>query len=359
MNAYKVIFVIATVAAIGSLFAAPKLQGKRNDRNAISFAEIQYMQLKDSDVLMSVNGYKITKEYIERRMSLLDELSSLKNKRRAKMNTGRMKLRRIKRIRTDIAIERVLCEHAALQGITPTSDEIAEELNTLVKRYYPDYIDSTYKFYAKISKENRAAAREYVRTRATLAKIKSAIEGDIAIPDAELEKAKAENVAYNLKARKALAGVWNTASNDWKSVKADGNFDALVKKYEKGKNDHIYSDPEWGVFDLGFFRDDPQVIRALNGMKKGDVSEPVLGDSGLLILKLTDYEEFTDDDGGKERRFHLAQIFYELPVIRTEDEGEIRAEMIKSQKRKNYDTKLKELVDSAKIEYPSGKPFLK
>ena len=181
-----------------------------------------------------------------------------------------------------------------------------------------------------------------------------AIEGNVEIVDEELAKAKSDNIAYNANARAVLAEIWNTASNDWKSATASGNFDALVKKYERGKNPHIYSDPEWGVFDLGFFRDDPEIVKALHRMKKGDISEPVPGDFGLNILKLTDREETISVGGGKEYRYHLAQIFYELPTIRSEDEGEIKAEMIQKRKAGNYSAKLKELLNSAKIEYPNG-----
>jgi hypothetical protein len=357
MKKHLIIIAVCGLLNTVSVAGMPSLMKKESPKR-MSYAEIQYMQLKESDVLISVNGYNITKEYVESYLSLMDELASFDKMKKHRKIDGKVKLYAIKKLLKELVIERVLTEYLISENLRPTAEEISKELTKIVKRYYPEFAAQTYRFYAKVSRDNRRMFETYVRKCATLEKAKHVIEGNIVISDEELNKAKEENIAYNVKARAALADVWNTASNDWNSVKASGDFDALVKKYEKGKNDHIYSDPEWGVFDLVFFKDDPEIIKTLNRMKKGDISEPVLGDFGLNILKLTDYEEFTDSTGMKDRRFHLAQIFYELPVIRSEDDGEIRADMIKKMKNKNYNTKLKELVDSAKITYPNALKFL-
>lgn len=340
--------------AAADLNAAPKLlQGKGKTRR-IGIAEFNYMKLDDSGVLAKINGCGITKEDVERRISLMDELAAL-DKKRAGRRSGKPDIfPRVGKTLRKIVEESILTQYAASAKIAPSSQDVAATLKKIVERYYPEYVNSTYRFYAKISKDNREAFRRYVRMRSTLEKTRLAIEGNVEITGEELAKAKSGNIAYNANARAVLAEIWNTASNDWKSATSSGDFDALVKKYEKGKNAHIYSDPEWGVFDLGFFKDDPEIIKVLHRMGKGDVSEPVPGDFGLNLLKLTDREEVVNADGGKEYRYHLAQIFYELPVIRSEDEGEIKAEMTSKRKADNYNTKFKELLDSAKIEYPNG-----
>ena len=355
MKKYTIALLVAICAfAAVDLNAAPKLLSGKTKTRRMSIAEFNYLKLDDSGILAEINGFKITKEYVERRISLMDELAAMKENRSGRKSGKPDIFPRIGKMLRRIVEEHLLIQYATSAKITPSSQDVAAELKKIVERYYPEYANSTYRFYAKISKDNREAFRNYVRMRSTLEKTRLAIEGNVEISDEELAKAKSDNIAYNANARAVLAEIWNTASNDWKSATASGNFDALVKKYERGKNPHIYSDPEWGVFDLGFFRDDPEIVKALHRMKKGDVSEPVLGDFGLNLLKLTDREEVANADGGKECRYHLAQIFYELPAIRSEDEGEIKAEMVQKRKAGNYSAKLKELLSSAKIEYPNG-----
>jgi len=160
-----------------------------------------------------------------------------------------------------------------------------------------------------------------------------------AYADAEIAKMQAWNASMAL----TNALQYAKATNAWQRICRGEDFVAVAKATTEIREE-IEDDCEWTVVDEKFLSDEPALKRALAKMKVGDITPPIPGDNGIIVVRFDKIE----DDGGKA----LSRIFFHLPRFY---KPAPKAEIIKCAEDEYADDlftrKVAELVSAAKIEY--------
>ena len=188
----------------------------------------------------------------------------------------------------------------------------------------------------------------------------------VEISDAEVDRNIAEWRAYNIRMAETNRVIFARATNLWQAVASNRmTFEDAANRYSEAEENDHESNGDWGEFDYTFlYEDRPQLAQCVGAMKVGDVSAPIEGDNGLMILKLT---ELTDESGAaiKEdrvdprKKYHLARIFFRLPEFWTETpREEFRKELAHEQMAKKFDAYMDAIEKAAKIEFPHGEDVL-
>jgi len=351
---------LLTVLAATALLAgcgesgAPKQGPAATPAPAVPAAGSAYVDLPPEAVLMTVNGFSLTKLDVETDLTL--QLALMR------MTTPNVKADRIQREQDRVArktIEgfarrRVMIEEADRRGITVTPAEIeAVKTNFVAAAFRGKKMT-----YAEMRGKLRPAMQKKIDADlaldARLFKLDKIMAEETAYKptDAEVAEKLVKFADYNKRTRKLEAEIWAQASNTWQRIQGGEAFEKAGKQ-AVALSAHNEYEEEWGTFELSFFNDAPELKACLSVMKIGQVTPPVVADNGIVIVKLLDIGEPTQV--GQNTRYLLSEIRFALPEYYNAYTAEtLKAELAKEKSKRQLKAKVDAMVSAASIAYPSG-----
>lgn len=192
------------------------------------------------------------------------------------------------------AEQRVLMAIAAENGIDADAAEVASQLRPLEGAM------------TQLSEAERADVMALGRAEVVCGKVRDALFDDFYEDVTDDDIGKVRKWSDELAAASAAtnAAVRERAAEAWRRLAAGGDFAALAREYSEADEAPAY---DWGEFALDEFDDSPELRKALEGMQPGEFSQPVEGDNGLVIVRLT-----AIDQDSMPPKYSLDRIFFRL-----------------------------------------------
>lgn len=299
-------------------------------------------EAKDVEII-SVNGQKLMRSALNAKISFMVKMSELINPKMTVQETQRLK-GMLKAGAKNVFIRQVVLSDylkAEKVEIDPVAIE-REQGRLLAKAHMKKGKIGDLK--KKVGPYG-AELDEYVRARACEATVRAHILAQNPTnlpPNWAAEQIKIAK-AYN--ARMALTNqiVYARATNVWEKLKAGADFKEMARQYTEVPMEKK-DGGEWGQLELRQLEPDEELAEWAKKLKVGEFSPPILGDNGLMIMRI---------DEMKGTDYVLSRIFFRLPMfaaIRSEQElekrkmAEIRSELISK--------KIGSLVKAAKVVRP-------
>ncbi len=183
---------------------------------------------------------------------------------------------------------------AAENGIDADAAEVAAQLRPLEGAM------------TQLSEAERADVMALGRAEVVCGKVRDALFDDFYEDVTDDDIGKVRKWSDELAAASAAtnAAVRERAAEAWRRLAAGGDFAALAREYSEADEAPAY---DWGEFALDEFDDSPELRKALEGMQPGEFSQPVEGDNGLVIVRLT-----AIDQDSMPPKYSLDRIFFRL-----------------------------------------------
>lgn len=320
-----------------------------------TYEGLSYGELPSEAVLARVNGEAYTKGEIERDIGIQMSLLAV-----VRPNLPDSQVEKHYRRIADSAIanfvqRQIWLGEAKRRGLSVTGAEVetlkAKFLLSLSKR---KPIDKT-GLARLLGPEKLAVLLADIAKDALVLKVRKAVreECDRSVSDADLADIRSAAQRYNARAAATNAVIHASATNLWKAVKAGTDFATAGKKAAEMYG-HVTFNDSWGPFAAGELSDSPKLVALLGSMKPGDVTPPIEGDNGLMLVKLAEVVKpnFTDSTAPKYR---FEQIFFALPEFCDIPEGDAgKAKLAKEKGDKAFEDYGNGLKVKADIFYLRG-----
>lgn len=206
-------------------------------------------------------------------------------------------------------------------------------------------------FLRKLPKENRSVMEERVHAEALQEAVRKWHERNkpISVSDEQIAGFRRRQRDYNARAAATNDFTFALATNVWREIEAGLPFEEAVEKYSTDEEESAGG--EWGDFALDYFGDTPDLQRMIVALEPGQMTPPVEGDNGLMIVRLDDIQ----NDANGAPVYSLSRIFFHLPEFYPELDDEAFAKEIRrtGQEKAFYDF-VRELAGKQKIVYPEG-----
>lgn len=321
---------------------------------------VRYDDLYGKSVLVTVNGTELIKAKLERDIALRVALAVERNPQ-----VSQAKVEKLKKSLYDGAIENFIQKEAYKSlsrelKVFAGVDDLTEARKRFLRTYLRGQKTSWERFAAKFDRELLAGLEQDLAFEALKIKVDAKLKECFRKEPspAEISELMAKHAAYNERAAKENAAIYQNATNLWRQIVADPStnaFEAAVAKYAEG-HEHMTTDASWGAFSLVAFAGERALSRLIPTMKVGDVTPPVEGDNGLVILKLLRVDSASGGEAKADRQYTFAKIFFELPEFFEELGAEQLGKAIAADRAEKA---AKEAVASRvklmKVGYPNGK----
>lgn len=170
-----------------------------------------------------------------------------------------------------------------------------------------NHIRSASGFISRLSESEQRLLKDVARREVLCAKAKKVLESevDVDISSEEIEQARIRLDLLNKMVVATNVLIYAHATNVWKEIDSGMDFSEAARRYtEDGGSDSC----EWGRFPLAAFASEPDLLHTVEKLHVGEVSPPVQGDNGLLIVRLKGM-----DLTSPVMVYDLERIFFKLP----------------------------------------------
>lgn len=321
-----------------------------------SEAPMSYGQLPSDAVILRVNGTPLTKGAFEREFALILEMAKLTEKKFDGKIAEKIRYDYEERSANQFARRVFLEEYARTNNVADVTDEEREKMRRALARSMKR--GSYERIRAGLPDGLGPELDQYVERKLRAQKISDALVRDRLMPvtDEEVRKRRRRFEDYNAMAQATNAFVWTQASNFWHRIQADATaFDDYLLDYEGAGHDRINAVADSGEIGASFFDDDPSTREYLLQMKINQISPPLSGDNGIVIMKLLEILPKDPSVGRKEEHYRIARIFFELPFVwEQETDEQLRASIGRVRGQQILRTAIEEMFKSATIEFPCG-----
>ena len=319
---------------------------------------VNYRDLYVKDALVEVNGRTLTKAVVERDVKFRVALEAHRNRRMTVTQAQDLEKALYRSVVENFVRKQAYHSLARELRIGAT----AEDLEKTRARFIRSYVGNRQKwesFLKKFDKDLAGGLSEELAFEALKAKVDEVLSKKLttpATPD-EIEKTAENCRQYNRRARKIEAETYRAATNLWKSIAADkatNAFELAVAAYGTG-HDHVSTDANWGPLTETALADEEAIRALLPSLKVGDMTPPVEGDNGLVILKLLRTDTFSS--GLKqERQYTFEKIFFELPQFaEAASAAEIGRQLSEKRAQEAARSAVEARIKALKVRYPKGK----
>jgi len=296
----------------------------------------------DSAVIVKVNGASLTVDRVEDVVRVHTQLAKETVRDRLAKNLR-------KTIVDKFIADSLLAEYARTNGVNlaKVEKDADAKLDAILKKNKR----------VKMSEADRLVLRGEIYTElANVAIIEDYLgKSGLKVSPNEVEERRRILTRYNERMVATNALVYAQASNAWSQVVAGKlSFHDAVLKYDESE-DPTEDRDLWGSFSMGELASEPAVRAVVQRMKVGDVSPPVEGDNGLVIVKLLAVEEGTRQVS-VEKSYRLGRIFFHLyEVWNDEGDKELEQDLLNIHRKELVSDLMRRLRDSATITYPKKK----
>lgn len=278
-------------------------------------------QSAKGEIVAKVNGDSIYKEDFEK------DFNIYKNAVESKVGPEiwkKLEEEAMRRFLDKLIIEKIISQEAEKLGLKVTDEEVDKEIKN-----YISYFENEEKFkeFLKQSNITEEYFRKEIKKEILISKYKEEVLKDIEIPIDEAKKYYEDNIDsfrdYRVRARHILVKTEDEAKEILKQLKNGKDFAELAK--EKS----ICPSASKGG-DLGYIGKDsmllPEFKKAALSLEPGQISDIVKTEKGYHIIKVED------------------------KIDKLYSFDEVKDDIIKWLKDKEYDKKLKELRENADVE---------
>ena len=242
-------------------------------------------------------------------------------------------------------------EFAAANGIAAGRNEIDLMRARAMKSAKQDF-SSWPSFVRKLTADERATLDERIRIEALTESVRMwhAANRPAKVTDEEIARLRQRQRNYNQMAAATNDFTFAQATNVWRAIEnGELPFGDAVRKYSTDETDT--DDGIWGDFALDYFNDSPVLAKTLSRMESGNISPPVEGDNGLMILRVDDKQ--VESDG--RAVYSLSRIFFHLPEFYPElDDAAFAKEIREARQNRLFNEFIADLATKNPPTYPSG-----
>lgn len=296
------------------------------------------------DSLMVVSGHVLTKERADRMLAA--QLAVAKNPSGVRRGM-------IRSIDKKFLMDSLLGDYAKAKGLAVDPNEVNVHLSRLVSHR------------GGMTKDIIADLREMVTAELTARKVYDDFMSrqKIEIPQAEVRKRRELLARVGREGGASNAVVYASATNCWKKMIAGKcTFKQALAQYDESEG---VKDPEgnWGEYSLdAFSEEETQLKTLLPQMKPGDITPPVPGDNGLVIVKLLGVGVNNNNPkvSVPATTYRLARIFFHLYETWTpQTDAELEQDLRDIETKNRWSEFVGGLETKAEIRYADGGNNLK
>lgn len=338
--------------------AAPETAQKTDEhKHGERLPSVPYSSLKAEDAVIVIDGQALTKGMIENECNIQVVLASIAN-RNLTVEQGKKIQENVRnRARKNFMLRCAVLNEAARRGMTVTDGEFTAFCTNFAKRITRKSKKMTFdQLQARFTDAEAQSLKDDLRRDCLFQKAHKAFKEEclVAVTKEEAERRFRLIERYNENARKKETEIYANATNAWKRLQKGESFETLVADFA-GQAPEIDADMDWGTFQRGFFKEDPNVYAALEKMGPGEYTPPIEGNGGLIIFQLLEIQPPTAEAAAGGDFYHLAKIFYQLPIIYDlTDADALQKQLVKELSDEKLQRKLLDLQLACKVEHPNG-----
>ncbi len=346
MNWWKVMMAMAICSAfLGCSKSEPAKKNADKGSGSPLLATI-----KDGDVMVKVGTNGFTKADFTRLVALKKQSLNMavRDQLKRDLNGAAVELQILATYPSKVSVDGVIRDYAASNGIAATPKQVEEMRSTFQKSCKKPFV--SWNTFAKgFTGDARIELDSEIARMALLTAVRERHFKDhpVTVTDAETADCEKWIARYNERAAQTNAVIWANASNIWHQIVENKiSFEDAANKYNQDESEP--ENGEWAAFTLDGFNDEPELKKRIEGMKVGEITPPIEGDNGMMILKLVEIER---QENGGEPRYVLARIFFRLPEFyETVATAELKKEMFKTKSNKQFVKFVEGLVKAANVE---------
>ena len=315
-----------------------------------------YSSLKESDVLISVNGTTLTKGDLEGQLRIKIKVAKL----RAKNLSAEKEINlsnRLKELvyRTFLPLALFATEAKKL-NIVP-SDSHRMQLEQKYCATYGVGCKTLDEMYSKMEPvESLAIKRLLELDLLNQSYISAVLATQMVVSVEEVSNQVASTIAYNQRMSLTNALIYAQASNVLARARAGADFSELADEFSQDEEKEPGGDLGFCAAD-DFALESPTYWENIVCLKPGEITDVMESEEGIEIVKFLGEKEDIYGDGSKFER-HLARIVWHTAIIFDTDEKLIRSEMEKERRNDVLQKASMELQKKATIVYPHGEGVL-
>lgn len=290
---------------------------------------------KDADAILIADGRKLTVVERDREIRLRTRIFGLMRPTASIADAERFRKTLEDSAEEHFIVESGLLKVAQARGISVSRDEATARLAPLVPAF------------GRLDPEEQAMAEEIAEREALCARVVESLRSgiDVSVSEEELDVAMARLSAYADMAAATNALVYARATNVWNEIRRGADFSSMAARWSE---DDDPSSCEWGAFPLAALDDSPELQRILPKMSLGDVTPPVEGDNGLVVVRLADVDRSTDPVC-----YCLDRIFFKLPECAPPlSRDEIARKIAEERRRRQLDSLLRSVRERTVVNRP-------
>lgn len=322
--------------------------------------QVSYVELKDQDVLVSVDGHKLTKADVERQVALDVALLKYKGVLLSGGLNAQMKGKLARRVRDQFIARTLLLGDAERKQVQEDAETLAQARLEIAEAYGLD--ETTNRFDAILvgmKADSRALLEKNIRIAARLYAYINRMAGDkVRIDEKEIDEVVKHGNEKKEQSIRVLAEQREKALKLYGRLQKGEDFQTVAASSDTADEDNGIG--EWGEFSLGEVEQlVPKLGPAVSRLAVGDYTPPVECDDAIYIVRLAkkDGSGYASAVNLAPERRTLERIVVKLPVLYEVAPRELIHATLVREKRNGYqkDVLLPELMKRATVTYPSGK----
>ena len=346
MSFAKGLVLIGALTCAAILYGAPKA----------AQSAVGYSTLKDSDVLVSVNGRNLTKGDLEGQLKIKIKVAKSKTKKFSAEKEANL-TKRLKESACQTFLPLALfATEAKKLNIVPT-DSHRMQLEQKYCATYGGGCKTVGEMYSKMEPVESSAIKNLLELDLlSQSYISTVLSTQMVVTAAEVSNQVAYTIAYNQRMTLTNALIYAQASNILARARAGADFSELADEFSQDEEKEPGGDLGFCEAD-DFSMESPTYWENIVCLKPGEITDVMESDEGIEIVKFLGEKEDVYGDGSHIAR-HLARIVWHTAIIFDTDEELIRKEMEKDRKNDVIKAAVEELQKKAKVVYPHGEEVI-
>ena len=320
---------------------------------------VDYADLRDQDILISVDGSGLTKADVERQIALSTALLQFKGSVSEKGLSERARLAMARRVRDTFVSQTLLLQCAELNDVAATSETHEEARNEIGATYARLGMTNAYPaIVAALNDDLRALLEKNIQTAGKIyALIKWVGKTKVTVTEADIDEIIRRTNEMQANSVKVLGEQRAKAQKAYERLIAGESFDTVAGDSELADEDE--GSGAWGDFSISeFAKLCPELVGQVSQLKVGGFTKPVECADAIYIVELKEKVGSGEISAVRlePERLTLRRIVFRLPVMYEPGSREEIREGLRDEKRSDYQKNvlLPALLKKAKILYPSG-----
>lgn len=320
---------------------------------------VDYTDLRDRDILVSVDGSGLTKADVERQIALSTALLQFKGSVSEKGLNPKVRMAMARRIRDAFVSQTLLLQCAELNDVAATSETLEEARNEIGATYGRFGMTNAYSaIVAALNDDLRVLLEKNIQTAGKIyALIKWVGKTKVTVTEADIDGIIRRTNAMQANSVKVLGEQRAKAQKAYERLVAGESFDIVAGESELADEDE--GSGAWGDFSISEFAQlCPELVGQVSQLKVGEFTKPVECADAIYVVELKEKVGSGEISAVRlePERLTLRRIVFRLPVMYEPGTREEIREGLRDEKRSEYQKNvlLPALLKKATILYPSG-----